>query len=736
MIRDGAPPAHSGDDARASLLTAVVEHVLYHREDTLYTVMRVKSSDEGGRSFTVVAHVANPAKGDMYRFTGTWVTHPTYGLQFSAALSEYCPPITEEGIIAYLAGEIEEIGPELACRIVKTFGSSALTVIEEAPERLREVAGIGPKRLDAIKRAWRSKRRDHETLLFLYGQGIGHGLAMKIMNRYGDAAAEIIRKNPYRLALEVAGIGFATADRIAKRTGIPADAPGRVTAGVLWVLSSATARGHTYLPRRVLLREASNLLGVDDDSVDSAAAALETEGRIAVEAHPGGSAREDAVYLASLLHAEREAARKLSALSSAAASVTLLDPLKAIDWMERARSITLSGGQKEAVIRSASSTCMVITGGPGTGKTSTITAIIHLFDRSGAKVALCAPTGRAARRMKEATGYDALTIHRLLEYNPGDDSFARNEKNPLDADLLIVDEFSMVDVLLLWRLLDAVRPGTTLVFVGDADQLPSVGPGDCLREIISSGKADVVRLERVYRQDHAGAIAENCHRIKIGLMPVGASDLGAEYVFIPEEDPERILERVLGLVTREIPSRYGLDPVRDIQVLSPMHKGVLGVENLNKRLQDLLNPARNVQGLAGGAFRKGDKVMQTRNNYNLEVFNGDVGTLVDVDTRSGVLVVAYEDRFVTYSAADAQDLAIAYAVTIHKAQGSEYGSVVLPLHTQHAVMLARNLLYTAVSRGKRLVVTIGHPKAFELAVKNNRSSSRFSGFATRLSLPR
>jgi exodeoxyribonuclease V alpha subunit len=710
----------------------VVEQVRFHREETLYTVMRIRHESSPEQDFTVIAHLPMPKVGERYRFTGAWETHPVYGRQFRAVSWEIPPPVTIDGIRAYLASEVDEIGPGLAGRIVEAFGLKTLEVIDTTPELLRGVPGIGAKRARAVIHAWQARRGTHDALVFLYSQGMSVGLASRIVRQYGEETAHVVRTDPYRLALEVQGVGFMTADAIAMKNGIARDSAERASAGVLFTLGSAASRGHTYLPRRLLVQETARLLGVKDVTAASRIDALHSSGLLHVEQSPSGGPDRDPVFLPGLAEAESESARMLAAIARSPGRTSGLDPQRAVEWMEAAQRITLSYRQKEAVRRCASSTCMVLTGGPGTGKTSTITAIIHLFDRAGARIALCAPTGRAARRMSEATGYDASTIHRLLEFNPGTREFTKNERSPLEADLIIVDEFSMVDVALLYRLLCAVTPGTTLVFVGDVDQLPSVGPGDCLKEIIASGVADVVRLETIFRQDDSSSIVLNCHRINRGMMPEASRDLSGDYLFFPEEDPSRILDKVISLVTSWLPGRYGLDPVRDIQVLSPMHKGVLGVENLNVMLQRSLNPSGASFTRRSMEFRVADKVMQTRNNYELEVFNGDTGILVDVDRRGPSFTVAFDGRLVAYSQAEAEDLVVAYATTIHKAQGSEYPAVVLPVHTQHALMLARNLLYTAVSRGKRMVAVVGSERAVRMGVENNRSRTRFTLLAGRI----
>ncbi|MCU0577154.1 MAG: ATP-dependent RecD-like DNA helicase [Desulfobacterota bacterium] len=731
---DANTPATTADTSSPStvVISGVVEHVRYHRQDTGYTVMRLKPLGVEERSATVVAYLPMPRTGDLYQFTGTWTKHPRYGLQFQAAQFEVKPPVTADGIRAYLSSEIDEIGPELAKRIVDAFGMDTLTVIEQTPFRLREVSGIGRKRAEAITLAWRDHRNRQETFVFLYSQGITAGLAAKVFKRYQEGTVEVIRTNPYRLAMDIPGVGFLTADRIAEKTGIAKDSPERISAGIVYILEIGATQGHTYLPRRILLHEAGRLLGVEGDLIEGQLTELAFLNLVFLEKDPDGNAAEDAVYHASLYRAERHAAGSLRAMLRADKGSHALDPARAIDWMEERYHLDLSEQQKEAVRRAALSTCMVLTGGPGTGKTSTITAILHMFRQAHARILLCAPTGRAAKRMTEATGHEASTIHRLLEFNPLRGEFQRGTEAPLDADLIIVDEFSMVDIVLLHHLLEAVIPGTTLVFVGDVDQLPSVGPGNCLKDIISSGTIAVVRLDTIFRQGLTSRIIVNSHRINLGRMPEVTEGGSGDYRFIPEEDPERILSEIIHLVAAELPDRYGLDPLRDIQVLSPMHKGVLGVENLNRHLQQALNPSGRPYRRGSTEFRVGDKVMQTRNNYELEVFNGDIGSLADINEKDGSFSVAYDERIVFYTAGDADDLVVAYATTIHKAQGSEYPAVLLPIHPQHSVMLARNLLYTAVSRGKRLVVTIGSARAIRFGVENSRSRTRFTRFSQRI----
>jgi exodeoxyribonuclease V alpha subunit len=722
----------AGADPHIEILAGEIEHIRYHREDTGYTIARVRLHGPDESSVNVVAFLHAPRVGDLYQFRGTWVHHPKYGEQFQAKEFEAKPPVTVEGIRAYLASEIDEIGPELAKRIVDTFGMETFDVIDLTPHRLREVSGIGKKRAGAILEAWKNHTYLRDTHVFLYSQGITAGLASKVFKQYGPDTIEVIRTNPYRLAIDVPGVGFMTADRIAEKTGIARNAPERLCAGIIYMLELAAARGHTYLPGNLLMQETAKILGVERDTLSESLLDLEGMQYVCREKIMSPAGEEEIIYQPALYQAERQTARNLRALNNADKRISPLSPGEAAGWMEKNYHIELSDRQKEAIRCAAEKTCMVLTGGPGTGKTSTLTAIIRMFRNAEAGILLCAPTGRAAKRMTEATGNEAFTIHRLLEFNPHAGKFQRNEENPLDADLIIVDEFSMVDIILLHHLLKAVMPGTTLVFVGDADQLPSVGPGNCLRDIISSGVIPVVRLDTIFRQGLRSRIITNSHRINQGKMPEITRDGSGDYRFISEEDPEKVLGEIIRQVAEELPQKHGMDPLWDVQVLTPMHKGILGVENLNRHLQQRLNPDGKPYRRGNTEFRVGDKVMQTRNNYDLEVFNGDLGCILDIDEKTGSFQVRFDDRIITYSPADIEDLAVAYATTIHKAQGSEYTSVILPVHTQHYVMLARNLLYTAVTRGKRLVLTVGSNRAVRLGVENSGSKKRFTRLAHRL----
>ncbi|MEN6446568.1 MAG: ATP-dependent RecD-like DNA helicase [Syntrophaceae bacterium] len=724
-------PGETGETMET--LTGPIERVTFYARESGYTVARISVPGQVG-TVTVVGHLINPGVGQWYDFTGTWVSHPRYGPQFQVREFAARAPVTEEGIRTYLSsGIIRNIGTELASRIVDSFGMDTFRVISEEPHRLCEVDGIGKVRAEAIRNAWKEHEGIRDIMVFLYSHGIT-GLAARIFKRYGDDTVEVVRENPFRLALEIPGIGFQTADRIAQRLGVPSDSPGRIHAGIMYVLETMAMQGHVYVPRGLLVRLGMEQLGVRKEALDQGIAGLRASGGVMVEQLNHGREDEDAVYKPALLKAEQCCAEKLLLLCNARKRVGDMDSGKAIAWVQRNLGITLSGSQEDAVRCACENSCMVLTGGPGTGKTTVLAAIFKMFAWGHTDVLLAAPTGRAAKRMSEATGAEAKTIHRLLEYNPTTDRFMRNGDNELKADLLIVDEASMVDILLLEHLLEAVPLGTTVIFVGDVDQLPSVGPGNVLRDMLDSGKVPVVRLDTIFRQALRSRIVVNSHRINHGKMPEVSGEAESDYVFIREEAPEAVLRRVIDMVAHEIPARYGLNPFTQIQVLSPMHKGVLGVENLNRELQKALNPCGRVFMKGGREYRIGDKVMQTRNNYELEVFNGDIGILTKVDEEEGKAMVSYDGRLVTYRDPEGlEDVILSYATTIHKAQGSEYQAVVIPLGTQHFVMLQRNLLYTAVTRGKRLVVMLGSERAVEIAGKNSRTRMRHSLFARRLS---
>jgi len=709
---------------------------------------------------TVVGTLPELAPGEHLKLSGHWGNHPKHGLQFEVEVCEQTLPATVTGIRRYLgSGLVKGIGPRLAERIVDHFGVQTLDVIESQPERLREVPDIGPKREELISRAWEEQKQVKEIMLFLHGHGVSTGLAIKIYKQYGDEALGIVRSDPYRLARDIYGVGFKTADRIAQALGLPTDHPSRIEAGLVYALNEMTDDGHVYTPRQNLEQRAVELLQVPAELVQPALERLSQDDRIRQEAVPlskesssrilqdqnsGGVAIAEAsavygiaaVYLTPLYHSEVGVAERLRKLA-----LTLPSRLSDMPPAFVAIDPQLSTEQVAAIRTALSHPVSVLTGGPGTGKTTALRALIAVMESAGKRYALASPTGRAAKRLSEATGRSASTIHRLLGFSPGE-GFKFNADNPLPIDLLVVDEASMLDQNLAYSLLKSVQPGTHLLLVGDVDQLPSVGAGDVLRDVIASGIAPVSRLSVIFRQAANSLIITNAHRINAGQMPLfprsesgSESGEGRDFFLFPAETPEEAASWVQDLVCQRIPGKFGLHPQRDIQVLAPMYRGPAGVHALNERLQAALNPAsssRPEKQLYGQLFRLGDKVMQVRNNYDKDVFNGDIGTVGGLDPVDQTLGVDFEGRRVDFDWSEADQLVLAYAVSVHKGQGSEFPAVVIPLLTSHYLMLQRNLLYTAVTRAKRLCVLVGSRRAIGIAVRNDRVAHRYTALDWRL----
>jgi exodeoxyribonuclease V alpha subunit len=701
-------------------LEGTVERIVFESAESGFVVARMHVPGRVDLETIVGAHLPI-SPGETVRVRGQWVEDKRFGRQLRVESYESVLPTSTEGIARYLgSGLIAGIGPTFAQRLVAHFGAETLRVIDEQPQRLRAVPGIGPKRAGQIREAWSRHRAIQSVMIFLQGHGVSPALAGKIHRRYGDDAVTVLRSDPYRIAREISGVSFRGADLLAERLGIARDAPERVRAGLLHALGEGAARGHVYLPEGELREAAGEILAVDPDAVDLGLRDLEAQG---LAVHEG-----DAWFLGTLHGAELGAAKRLKVLLATPCEALRIDLERAIAWAEQTFHITLAEAQREAIRRGVAAKALVITGGPGTGKTTVINSLLAILEKKSQSFLLAAPTGRAAKRMEEATGREARTLHRLLEFSPQTGGFSRNEANPLDTGLLVIDEASMLDATLLHAVLRALPPFCRVVFVGDVDQLPSVGAGNVLFDLIASGALPVVRLETVFRQGEDSGIVANAHRVNAGEYPRFNSN---DFFIIERDDPARALHTLVEVVTRRLPERFGLDPYRDIQVLSPMRRGEAGVNRINEALQAVLNP--DGAPLPRGPLRVGDKVMQTRNDYELEVFNGDVGRVAIASADAGEIEVAFEDgRRVIYPMDDIDNLSLAYACTVHKSQGSEYPAVVLPLLGQHYMMLQRNVLYTAITRAKRLVVMVADPKAIAQAVRNHRVTRRHTRLAERL----
>jgi exodeoxyribonuclease V alpha subunit len=751
------------DDDTSATLCGTVEQMTYRNDDTGYTVLRLATADARSALTTAVGVMPELNVGESVELTGAWTAHPQYGAQFRAEQVRIVPPATTAGIERYLAsGLIHGIGPQLAGRIVACFGLDTLRVLDEAPQRLREVPGIGAKRSAGIVQAWAEQRHMREALVFLQGYGVSTGLAVRIYKAYQEDTVALVRANPYRLARDIPGVGFLTADRIAGALGVPHDSPERVGAGLVHVLSRAAEDGHVYLPAGELAAAAAELLGVRPALAAEILDLAAIEGDVLYVADvPGAEGR--AAYLPALCRAEVGLARRLRELVETPVERLNIGPedAAALAAQTGAPGLTISARQLSAVTATLTRRLTVLTGGPGTGKTVSLQTVVAAAERAGKTVALAAPTGRAAKRLSEATGRPAQTVHRLLEVRPeaGLAAFDRHAGNPLEADLIIVDEASMLDLPLAHHLLAALPAGAHLLLVGDVDQLPSVEPGNVLHDVIAAieqgpgvrgqklgfrnstdpcplppDACAVVRLDAIFRQPEGSYIISNAHRINRGDLPVLDNRAARDFFLFREEDANRAAALIVDLVQARIPQKFGLRPDQ-IQVLSPMHRGAAGVTELNLRLQAALNlptPGKAERQQGARVLRAGDRVMQIRNNYAKDIFNGDVGRIVAVESEAQQVVVDFDGRLVDYSFAETDELTHAYAITIHKAQGSEFPAVVVPLLVGHHIMLQRNLLYTAVTRAQQLVVLVGSPQAIASAVRNNQAQRRCSGLVARL----
>jgi len=734
----------SSQNKYLSELSGQVERITFASEESGYTVARLKVY---GRHdlVTVVGALMSPAPGEILKMRGRWGNHPKYGDQFKVEYYETKTPASVYGIRKYLgSGLIKGIGPKIAERIVANFGTDTLAVIEENTDKLAEVDGIGKKRIDMIRAAWDEQKEVREVMLFLQSHGVSTGYAAKIFKHYGQQSIAVVKENPYRLARDIFGIGFITADNIASKLGFEKDSPMRAQAGIIYVLHQMSDDGHVYYPYLPLITKCREILDVAPAIIETAIADISLEKIIVIEdlneSEDQFQYNHKAIYLQKYHFCERRIANMLMVLKYSPSTTGAIDSKRAIAWAEAQIGIRLAKHQADAVKSVLAHKVMVITGGPGTGKTTLISAILKIFIRMKARVLLTAPTGRAAKRMTEATGNNAKTIHRMLEYSFKKGGFQKNSETPLKCDLLIVDEASMIDTVLMYHLLRAIPTNAAFILVGDVNQLPSVGAGSVLNDIIASDEIPVVALTQIFRQARQSQIIVNAHKINQGILPRWPASKPAnqspkvlsDFYFIEQEEPEKVLDTIIMLVQKRIPLRFGFNAVDQIQVLTPMHRGIVGAGNLNTKLQEFLNPRKDGLNHGHRKFKTGDKVMQIRNNYDKNVFNGDIGRIDSISFENQQVEINFDRTLVTYEFSELDEITLAYAVSVHKAQGSEYPAVVMPILIQHYMLLQRNLIYTAVTRGRRLVVLVGTRKALAIGVHNNKTQKRFTGLQDRL----
>lgn len=713
-----------------------IERVTFSSDETAFCVCRLKVA--GQRDLvTIVGNMVNPQAGECVELSGEWTAHPKFGNQFQVRQYKTVVPATQAGIRKYLgSGLVRGIGPVMADRIVKVFGLNSLDIIEKDIQKLRQVPGIGKKRIGMIKEAWEEQKEVRAVMVFLQSHGISPAYAAKIFKVYGQEAISKVLENPYALARDIYGIGFLTADRIAESIGIEKENPKRIEAGIEFFLSQMAEKGHVCYPYSQLCEQVKEMLDVQLDLVRRSVDQGVRQNYLVIDSldeNTGLNSSEHQVYLKQFHICETSIAVKLNLLKAHSRSARDIDAHKAFEWVQSQIKLKFASEQKEAIQKALTQKIMVITGGPGTGKTTIINAIIKIYKAAKMRVLLAAPTGRAAKRMSEATWENARTIHRMLDYSMQSFGFKKNDKNPLKCDVLIIDEASMIDTVLMHHLLKAVPKGAVLILVGDVNQLPSVGPGNVLSDIITSERFCVVRLETIFRQARQSLIVVNAHRINNGDFPImPKEDKKSNFYFIQKEDPEDILQTILDLVSHRIPDRFNHDPVNDIQVLTPMHRGLIGAGNLNLELQKKLNRSKTVLSRGNREFKVGDKVMQIRNNYDKHTYNGDIGKILSIDFDAQTTVIDFDSRQVEYGFSSLDEIVHAYAVSIHKSQGSEYPAVVIPVATQHYVLLQRNLIYTAITRGKKLVVLVGTKKALAMAIRTVKSQERHTCLSERI----
>jgi exodeoxyribonuclease V alpha subunit len=727
-------------------IIGTIERITFYNEENGYTVLKMTPEAKVNNgaaardgTVTVVGSMPELAPGESVEFSGVWFNDPRWGMQFRAEQVHPVPPSTTTGLINYLSsGIVPGIGPVTAERIVKHFGLKTLLILDTDPQRIEEVPGLKTSLAKALITAWAENQSVRRTMIFLQGYGISSRMAVRIHNEYGDKTVAKVQENPYHLADEVFGIGFIKADVIAQKMGVEFDDPKRIRAGLLFALNKLAQDGHTFVPRQVLINTTSELLKVENSKLVTEAleAQIKAEELISNTAYDEHGNELFAVYLPVYYYSEVGSAERLRDIATSPSSMASV--WKKTKWPEFLRelakknNVSLTDQQQGAVQAALTSKVSVLTGGPGTGKTTTLQMVINALLAEKRAFRLASPTGRAAKRLSEATGQSASTIHRMLGFMP-DGGFDLDEDDPLETDIVIVDESSMIDLVLFYNLLKAIRPHSHLMLVGDIDQLPSVGAGNVLRDVIDSGLAHVTRLDTIFRQSEDSLIVFNAHRVNHGEMPE-LNNKSSDFFFFREEDPERAAELVVDIVQNRLPTKFGINPVNDIQVIAPMYRGPAGVTALNDSLQMALNGSdRTVEKkLAGRTFRAGDKVMQIRNNYEKEVFNGDIGRISGIDLDNNLIEVIIDGRYIDYDFTEAEELTLAYCISTHRSQGGEYPFVVIPLITQHYMMLQRNLLYTAITRARQTVVLVGTHKALHIAVSNNRVSQRYSGLLGRL----
>ncbi|MGE0198216.1 MAG: ATP-dependent RecD-like DNA helicase [Simkaniaceae bacterium] len=704
-------------------LSGFIDHIVFTSEETGFTVARLKTPKQAD-FINIVGAMPGVNPGETMHCRGIWKHHAKHGRQFEVQSYELTAPVDILGIQKYLeSGMVKGVGPVYAKRIVDTFGVKTLEIIDQSPHRLTEVPGIGEKRVEKIKLCWEEQKAVRSVMIFLQSHKVRPSFAQKIFKTYGEESIDKVTENPYRLAKEIYGIGFKTADELAQNLGIASDSPLRIRAGIEHVLWELSTEGHVCYPKKDFIPEAATMLAVSEDLINKELSHLHQEDHI-VES---SIEEEPYIWVKPLYNAERGVARELKRIQNAPCTIRPMLVDKAIEWAQEKQRIRFANEQKEAIASSLSEKIHIITGGPGTGKSTITRAILSITSKVTDKIILAAPTGRAAKRMSEICYKKAFTIHSLLELDFQQGGFKRNRENPLNARLLIIDEASMIDTQLMYHLLKAIPDETRVIFIGDIDQLPSVGPGNVLKDMIASESLPVTRLKHIFRQGKGSRIVTNAHRINAGYFPETEHEKGSDFVFFNVESPEEILAKILELIEHHIPEHFPFNPIDDIQVLSPMKRGIIGTDNLNHVLQAKLNPQTLHLIRMGRSFNFNDKVMQIRNNYDKKVYNGDVGRIVTIDLENQELVVNFDGRAVPYDFCDVDELMLAYAVSIHKYQGSECPCVIIPVHTSHFKLLFRNLLYTGITRGKKLVVLLGTKKALAIAVKTDNVKTRHTG---------